>query len=426
MKTVVGHAQARPRPVPRARGVRRLRLRARQGVGQAQLDRGYRLTELLKQGLNSPDAGRGAGRRRSSPAPAATSTTSPSTTCAASRASCSSGSAPATASCSTASRPPATSPTWTPSRRALKAFADAVPGQRRQRRRRRRGPGRRQPTVVAADAALPEDDESTAEERASPWQVVRSAILRRRIKTVQSTKKITTAMELIAATRIVKAQQRVAAARPYSEQITEVIRNLAAAGAGARPPAARAARGRSTRSAFVVVAADRGLAGGYNTTVIRAAERDDARRPQAEGQQTTLVTVGKKAAELLPLPRLRRSTTAFLGFTDAARPTRTPARSPRPSPSAFEAGEYDPVELVYTAVHLAPASQRGRRPPLPAARDRRARRRRAAERPAGRLRVRAVARRDPRAAAAPLRRGPALRRPARRRRRRSTPPASGP
>ena len=57
-------------------------------------------------------------------------------------------------------------------------------------------------------------------------------VLRRRIKTVQSTKKITKAMELIAASRIVKAQQRVAAARPYSERITEVIRNLAAGGAG--------------------------------------------------------------------------------------------------------------------------------------------------------------------------------------------------
>ena len=57
-------------------------------------------------------------------------------------------------------------------------------------------------------------------------------VLRRRIKSVQSTKKITKAMELIAASRILKAQQRVNAARPYSEQITEVIRNLARAGAG--------------------------------------------------------------------------------------------------------------------------------------------------------------------------------------------------
>ena len=54
--------------------------------------------------------------------------------------------------------------------------------------------------------------------------------LRRRINSVQSTKKITRAMELIAASRIVKAQQRVAAARPYSEQITEVLRQLVSAG----------------------------------------------------------------------------------------------------------------------------------------------------------------------------------------------------
>ena len=57
-------------------------------------------------------------------------------------------------------------------------------------------------------------------------------VLRRRIKSVQSTKKITRAMELIAATRIVKAQQRVLAARPYADQITTVIRSLAASGAG--------------------------------------------------------------------------------------------------------------------------------------------------------------------------------------------------
>src|ERR671929_7383 len=64
-------------------------------------------------------------------------------------------------------------------------------------------------------------------------------LLRRRIRSVQSTKKITKAMELIAASRILKAQQRVAAARPYSEQITSVIGNLASAGAGGGAPAAQ-------------------------------------------------------------------------------------------------------------------------------------------------------------------------------------------
>ena len=57
-------------------------------------------------------------------------------------------------------------------------------------------------------------------------------ILRRRIRSVQSTKKITRAMELIAASRIVKAQQRVHAAVPYSDKITDVVRDLAAASVG--------------------------------------------------------------------------------------------------------------------------------------------------------------------------------------------------
>src|SRR3954469_25598213 len=97
-------------------------------------------------------------------------------------------------------------------------------------------------------------------------------ILRRRIKTVESTKKITKAMELIAASRIVKAQSRVAAARPYSEQITEVIRNLAAGGAGTEhPPLPQ--REDVGKVLYVAITADRGLAGAYNSSVIRAAER---------------------------------------------------------------------------------------------------------------------------------------------------------
>ena len=97
-------------------------------------------------------------------------------------------------------------------------------------------------------------------------------VLRRRIKSVQSTKKITKAMELIAGSRIVKAQQRVQAARPYSERITQVIGNLAAAGAGGDSPLLNQREDVGT-IAYVVVAGDRGLAGGYNSGVIRSAER---------------------------------------------------------------------------------------------------------------------------------------------------------
>jgi len=116
-------------------------------------------------------------------------------------------------------------------------------------------------------------------------------VLRRRIKSVQSTKKITKAMELIAASRILKAQQRVNAARPYSEQITAVIRNLAAAGAG-KGAVLLEQREEIRTVAFVAVAGDRGLCGGYNTTIIRTVEREMARL-QAEGR-----TVGESLKDL--------------------------------------------------------------------------------------------------------------------------------
>ena len=117
--------------------------------------------------------------------------------------------------------------------------------------------------------------------------------LRRRIKSVQSTKKITKAMELIAASRIVKAQQRVAAARPYSEQITEVIRSLAAGGADLSHPLLARSEDVST-VAYVVVTADRGLAGAYNSNVIRAAERD-LRAEQQKGRDYSLICLGRKS-----------------------------------------------------------------------------------------------------------------------------------
>jgi len=112
-------------------------------------------------------------------------------------------------------------------------------------------------------------------------------ILRRRIRSIQSTKKITRAMELIAASRIVRAQQRVAAARPYSEQITEVIRSLAASGAQLSHPLLTP-RPEVRRVAFVVIAADRGLCGAYNSSVIRAGERA-LQAEVAQGREYSLV-----------------------------------------------------------------------------------------------------------------------------------------
>ena len=95
-------------------------------------------------------------------------------------------------------------------------------------------------------------------------------VLRRRIASTQNMKKITRAMELIAATRVVKAQQAAHEARPYSEHITEVIRDLAEAGTSVDHPLLRPASGEG-RVGVVVLSSDRGLAGAYNSSVIRAA-----------------------------------------------------------------------------------------------------------------------------------------------------------
>ena len=146
-------------------------------------------------------------------------------------------------------------------------------------------------------------------------------VLRRRIKSVQSTKKITKAMELIAGSRIVKAQQRVQAARPYSERITQVIANLAAAGAGGDSPLLNQ-RDEVSSIAYVVVAGDRGLAGGYNSGVIRSAERAML-ADRAAGKQTHLVTVGKKAQSYFSF-RGYDIDEAFSGFLD--RPSYEDAR----------------------------------------------------------------------------------------------------
>ena len=120
-------------------------------------------------------------------------------------------------------------------------------------------------------------------------------VLRRRISSVQSTKKITRAMELIAATRVVKAQQRANESRPYAVRITRVIEDLAAGGATVDHPLLREVEEVRTIG-FVVISSDRGLAGPYNSTVIKAAERE-IMAAQTEGKDYSLILIGKKAQD---------------------------------------------------------------------------------------------------------------------------------
>ncbi len=168
--------------------------------------------------------------------------------------------------------------------------------------------------------------------------------LRRRIGSVSNTKKITRAMELIAATRVARAQQRARAARPYSEQLTGVIENLAAGGASVDHPLLRQVEN-AQKVAFVVCAGDRGLAGPFNAAVIRSAERE-IQALRNDGGDYVLITVGKKVADYFRFRGFEISE-SFAGFTDnpSYEDARAVARKVR---DLFDSGDVDQVELVYT------------------------------------------------------------------------------
>ena len=169
-------------------------------------------------------------------------------------------------------------------------------------------------------------------------------ILRRRIRTVQSTRKITKAMELIAASRIVRAQNRIVANRPFREGMERVLRLTAAAD----PTAAARLLGTPDSPRHVgilAIAGDRGLAGSYNTGALRAAERLVALH-RAAGAEVTVWTVGKKAPSYF---RYRGIPTqhSFTGFAD--RPEFSDARLVAATLAApFLAGEIDLIEMVST------------------------------------------------------------------------------
>jgi F-type H+-transporting ATPase subunit gamma len=118
-------------------------------------------------------------------------------------------------------------------------------------------------------------------------------VYRRRIRSVQSTKKITRAMELIAASRIVKAQQRVNAAKPYAGQITRVISALASQGASIDHPLLQE-QSDERRVAVLVITSDRGLAGGYNANALKTAAQLEELLRQ-EGKEPVSFLVGRKA-----------------------------------------------------------------------------------------------------------------------------------
>ncbi|MCU0273792.1 MAG: F0F1 ATP synthase subunit gamma [Acidimicrobiales bacterium] len=168
--------------------------------------------------------------------------------------------------------------------------------------------------------------------------------LRRRINSVQSTKKITRAMELIAATRVVKAQQRANEAKPYSRLITSVIENLAAGGADVDHPLLREAENPKAVG-IIAITSDRGLAGAYNASVIRAAEKE-IEAARAAGREYALIQIGKKGRDYFRF-RGYEITGYYEGISDT--PTYHAAREVADQVMAlFVSGRIDRFELVYT------------------------------------------------------------------------------
>ena len=186
-------------------------------------------------------------------------------------------------------------------------------------------------------------------------------ILRGRIRSVQATKKITRAMELIAASRIVKAQQRVVAAVPYSERITEVVRDLSAAGAGRSDPLL-AGRESVRNVCYVVLSADRGLCGGYNAGVLRATE-GEIKADAVAGRGHQIVAVGRKAEGYFRF-RGYNIVRSFSGFTES--PTYDVAKEIGAYVrELFTSGQVDRVELVYTRFVSAGSQEVVQRPLVP-------------------------------------------------------------
>jgi F-type H+-transporting ATPase subunit gamma len=118
-------------------------------------------------------------------------------------------------------------------------------------------------------------------------------VVRRRIRSVQSTKKITRAMELIASSRIVRAQQRVEASRPYAVELTKAMEDIARQTGSLQHPLLEE-RDAPARAGVLVMTSDRGLAGSYNSNVLKVGE-DLMRAVRGRGLEPVLYVTGKKA-----------------------------------------------------------------------------------------------------------------------------------
>ncbi|MDG3042101.1 F0F1 ATP synthase subunit gamma [Roseicyclus marinus] len=171
--------------------------------------------------------------------------------------------------------------------------------------------------------------------------------LKNRIASVKSTRKITKAMQMVAAAKLRRAQDAAEAARPYAEKMEAVMGGLAkSVGNSEGAPRLLAGTGKSDVHLLVVMTAERGLCGGFNSTIVRKA-RSHAETLRAQGKTVKILTVGKKGREQLKRDHADKfvghvdlSDVKRLGYADAARiATDVLGR--------FDAGEFDVATIFF-------------------------------------------------------------------------------
>jgi len=167
--------------------------------------------------------------------------------------------------------------------------------------------------------------------------------LKTRIASVTSTQKITKAMQMVAAAKLRRAREAAESARPYAARMASVIANLAAGVSGDGAPPMLAGTGSNMRELVVVATADKGLAGGFNSSIARAA-RDYIGAQIAAGREVSVIPVGRKAKDQLK----RLFGDLFVASPEAGVPSLAKAQEISDLISQrFENGEADVVTLFY-------------------------------------------------------------------------------
>ena len=173
--------------------------------------------------------------------------------------------------------------------------------------------------------------------------------IRRRIRSVQNTGKITKAMKLVSASKLRRAQGSVVSARPYKDKLKEVLSRLvASAGSAVADPLLE--KREVKRVGFVVFASNKGLAGGYNANIMKHALAD-VQEAEAKGYEVGIVAVGRKARDFFE----KRGYTideAFIAINDI--PSAVDANSiTKMIKSAYVTGKYDEVYIEYAEFRSA-------------------------------------------------------------------------